>query len=159
MNGPSEPDFETVTAAFLAAGARFVVIGGFAVIAHRFLRATEDVGLLVPDSRENDARCLEALLELGARMTVGGYPPTVAEVARDPVRVWTRGGLVDPVREGVAPLDFATVAAGALTADLGHGAVPIAGLRSLVALKRLAGRPRDLLDLAALEEEHGELPA
>jgi hypothetical protein len=36
--------------------------------------------------------------------------------------------------------------------------VPIAGLRSIVGFKRLAGRPRDRNDLIALEEIHGKLP-
>jgi len=34
----------------------------------------------------------------------------------------------------------------------------VAGLASLVAFKRLAGRPRDRLDLEELEARHGPLP-
>jgi hypothetical protein len=70
----------------------------------------------------------------------------------------TRTGIVDLLREGVAPLDFATVAAAALQGDLGDGPFPVAGLESLVAFKRLAGRPRDRHDLLELEQRHGPLP-
>ncbi len=34
----------------------------------------------------------------------------------------------------------------------------VAGLRTVVAMKRLSGRPRNRNDLAELEAEHGELP-
>jgi hypothetical protein len=37
-----EPELDVAVAAMVAEGARFVVIGGFAVIANRFVRATED---------------------------------------------------------------------------------------------------------------------
>src|SRR5436190_21163328 len=66
------PNLPGVIDAFNAAAARHVVIGGFAVIAHEHIRATEDVDLLIPDDRENDARVLMALLGLGARRTDGG---------------------------------------------------------------------------------------
>lgn len=58
----------------------------------------------------------------------------------------------------VAPLDYETVEARAMVADYGNGEFRVAGLRSIVAFKRLAGRPRDRNDLAELEEVHGELP-
>lgn len=51
---PLDPDLRGVVAAFVAAQARFVVIGGFAVVAHRRVRATEDVDLLVPEDAAND---------------------------------------------------------------------------------------------------------
>jgi hypothetical protein len=57
---PTAPDLRAVTAAFRAAEARFVVIGGFAVIAYRHVPATEDVAVLVPDAPANEACCLRA---------------------------------------------------------------------------------------------------
>jgi hypothetical protein len=46
-----DPDLQATAAALLAAGARFVIIGGFAVIAYDYVRATEDVDVLVPPAR------------------------------------------------------------------------------------------------------------
>ena len=58
----------------------------------------------------------------------------------------------------MAPLDFSTVEAGVITADVRGVRMRFAGLESIVAFKRLAGRPRDRQDLEALAELHGELP-
>jgi hypothetical protein len=153
------PDLSAITGAFLTAGAEFVVIGGFAVIANRHIRTTRDVDLLIPDDPANDAACLTALLALDATRERDGAP-VVAEMLRDNahLRASTRGGIVDLVREGAAPLDFATVATNALRADLGDGPFRVAGLASLVGFKRLAGRPQDRSDLIELEAIHGELP-
>lgn len=153
------PDLPGVVEAFNASGARHVVIGGFAVIAHEHVRATEDVDLLIPDDRDNDARVLLALRTLGARRT-DGKDVAFGDVSdREHLRVdCGQHGMLDLLREGVAPLDFATVAGGAITADVRGVRMCFAGLESLVAFKRLAGRPRDRLDLEALKEIHGELP-
>ena len=121
---PPDPDLERVTTAFRRAGARFVVIGGFAVVANGYVRATEDVDLLVPDDAANDPQALAALRELDARVLTTGAPPVEADVTREHLRVVTSGGLVDLLREGVAPLDFATVERDALSADLGAGRSP-----------------------------------
>ncbi|MFN8174455.1 MAG: hypothetical protein U0T02_05245 [Solirubrobacteraceae bacterium] len=153
------PDLPGVVAALSARGARHVVIGGFAVIAHQFIRATEDVDVLVPDDPDNDARLALALEDLGARLP-GGEPATVEWLGEhDHARLESAAhGLVDVVREGVAPLDFASVQAGAVEGEVQGVAIRVAGLASLVALKRLAGRPRDRLDLEELAARHGELP-
>jgi hypothetical protein len=156
---PPPPRLDSVVEAFNAAGARFVVIGGFAVIAHRYVRATVDSDLLIPNDVANDERITHALSELGASRA-SDRAPLQPELLRgaEHLRVLSDAGLVDLLREGVPPLDFETVAAGALTADYGTGAFLIAGLGSLVAFKRLAGRPQDQRDLEALAEIHGELP-
>lgn len=114
------PDLPGVVAALSARGARHVVIGGFAVIAHQFIRATEDVDVLVPDDPDNDARLALALEDLGARLP-GGEPATVEWLGEhDHARLESAAhGLVDVVREGVAPLDFASVQAGAVEGEAG----------------------------------------
>jgi hypothetical protein len=42
-------------------GARYLVVGGFAVIQHGFTRATMDIDLLVEDSLENQVKVKQAL--------------------------------------------------------------------------------------------------
>lgn len=153
------PDLPRVVAAFTAHGARHVVIGGFAVIAHQYVRATEDVDLLIPDDAENDARVLTALEELGARAP-GGAAVLPADLSgREHLRVETTAGLVDLLRAGATPLDFQSVDADAIEAVVDGVAIRVCGLASLVAFKRLAGRSRDRLDLEELQTRHGgELP-
>jgi hypothetical protein len=153
------PRLDAVVGALAAAEARFVVIGGFAVIAHRHVRATRDIDLLIPDDAENDRRVLAALTSLRGTRAWDHKPLEDDALAGVPhLRAVTEGGLLDIVREGVAPLDFETVAQNALRADFGGSPFLLAGLASLVAFKRLANRPEDRRDLEALAEIHGELP-
>ncbi|HLL92950.1 MAG TPA: hypothetical protein VK252_08430, partial [Solirubrobacteraceae bacterium] len=64
-----DPELDVAVAAMVAEDARFVVIGGFAVIANRFIRATEDIDFLVPDDTDNDRRVFGALVALnGVRL-------------------------------------------------------------------------------------------
>ncbi len=153
-----DPDLRATTAALLGVGARFVVIGGFAVIANDYVRATEDVDALIPDNEANDAALDRALVALDATWA-DGSPFVAGQLAgRENACLYTSSGIIDLLRDGVAPLDFETVAAGAMTSDLGDGPFLVAGLESLVAFKRLAGRPRDQNDLLELEARHGALP-
>lgn len=143
----------------VAEGARFVVVGGFAVIANRYVRATEDIDLLIPDALENDMRVLAALERLKARQASDGAPLSKEHlVGRAHLRATTDAGLIDIIRSGLPPLDFETVESRSMSADYGGVRFAIAGLSSIVAFKRLAGRPRDRNDLAELEEIHGKLP-
>ena len=154
-----EPELDTVAAALVAEGARFVVIGGFAVIAHRYVRATEDVDVLVPADAGNDRRVIAALRRLeGVRHHDGEPLRDDHLIGCEHLRTRTAAGMVDVVREGVPPLDFETVARGAISAEYGEVSILVAGLRSLVGFKRLANRPIDRNDLIALAEIHGELP-
>jgi hypothetical protein len=140
-------------------GAQFVLVGGFAVIANRFVRATEDVDFLVPDDAENDRRVLAALTELdGVRLRDGAPLEEDHLVGKAHLRAETSAGLIDILRGGLPPLDYETVATRAMKADYGDIEILVAGLSSIVGFKRLADRPRDRNDLIALEEIHGELP-
>lgn len=157
--GALEPELDVAAAAMVAESARFVVVGGFSVIANRFIRATEDIDFLVPDDDENDRRVLAALAKLGG-VRLRDDAPLADEhlIGQAHLRAKTRAGVVDVMRGGLPPLDFATVEERAMPADYGGAAFLVAGLGSIVAFKRLADRPRDRNDLIGLAEIHGELP-
>jgi aminoglycoside-2''-adenylyltransferase len=64
------PDnFRDVVVALSDAGARFVVLGGFAVAYHGHVRATKDIDLFVEATEANAARVERALAEFGAPLT------------------------------------------------------------------------------------------
>jgi hypothetical protein len=156
---PDPPDLEAVTNAFLAADVTFVVVGGFAVIVNRFIRATKDVDLLVPDDPDNDRSVLAALRALNG-VRYRDKAPLRDEHLLDQahLRATTGAGIVDIMRGGLPPLDFATVREQAIEANMGAGLFYVASLASIVGFKRLAGRPQDRNDLIGLTGIHGELP-
>jgi hypothetical protein len=155
-----DPELDVAAHALLAEHARFVVVGGFSVIANRFIRATEDIDFLVPDEDEdNDRRVLVALRKLdGVRLRDDA--PLVDEhlIGKTHLRARTRAGIIDIMRGGLPPLDYETVEKRAMPAEYDEANFLVAGLRSVVGFKRLAGRPRDRNDLIGLEGVHGELP-
>jgi hypothetical protein len=155
----ADPELDVAVAAMVAEDARFVVIGGFSVIANRFVRATEDIDFLVPDDPENDQRVLAALRRLDA-VRLRDEEPVREEHLIDQIhlRAKTRAGVIDIMRGGLPPLDYETVEARAMPADYGSVEFLVAGLSTIVGFKRLADRPRDRNDLIGLTEIHGELP-
>jgi hypothetical protein len=155
----SGPDLDGVVADANAVGLPYVVIGGFSVIAHGHIRATKDSDLLVPDGPEVDAAIVRFLDRIEATRLYDGKTLTVEDVTgAHHLRVNSRHGIVDVMRGGLPPLDYSTVAEGAVEVEVGDESAPFASLRSLVGFKRLADRPQDRIDLEALERVNGELP-
>ncbi len=58
---PEQTDLAKLCAALNAVSARYIVVGGMAIIQQGFLRATEDIDLLLERSRDNQTRVLKAL--------------------------------------------------------------------------------------------------
>jgi hypothetical protein len=157
---PSGPDLVSVVADADAVGLKYVVIGGFAVIAHGHVRATKDSDLLVPDGPDADAAVLRFLELVDARRLRDDKVLTAEDVAgTHHLRINSRHGIIDIMRGGLPPLDYETVASRAETVDFRGRQVHVAGLISLVGFKRLAHRPDpDRSDLRNLEAIHGPLP-
>src|SRR4051794_20650168 len=103
--GIADPELDIAVAAMVAEGARFVVVGGFSVIANRFVRATEDIDFLVPDDVENDQRVLAALRKLdGVRLRDDEPLREEHLINQAHLRAKTRAGVIDVIRGGLAPL-------------------------------------------------------
>jgi len=136
-----------------------VVIGGFSVIYHGYIRATKDSDLLVPDGAETDGAVLRFLERVDGTRLRDGKTLTPQDVAgAENLRVNSRHGIVDIMRGGLPPLDYDTVAERAEETDWDGRTVRMAALGSLVGFKRLAARPQDRMDLTELEAIYGELP-
>ena len=58
---PEQNDLVKLCAALNDQGARYIVVGGMAINQQGFLRATEDIDLLLENSRENQVRVRKAL--------------------------------------------------------------------------------------------------
>jgi len=58
---PEQTDLAKLCAALNAESARYIVVGGMAIIQQGFLRATEDISLLLERSLDNQSRVRKAL--------------------------------------------------------------------------------------------------
>jgi hypothetical protein len=153
------PDLAGVVADANRADLEHVVVGGFAVIAHGYFRATKDSGLLVPDGPETDEAILRFFELIGATRFSDGKVLTADDVAgAHHLRVDSRHGVIDVMRGGLPPLDYDTVAARAVPGTWRGSPFRVAALRSLVGFKRLADRGQDRVDLEKLERANGDLP-
>lgn len=154
----SGPDLDGVVADANAVGLPYVVIGGFGVIAHGYLRATKDSDLLVPDGAEANEAIHRFLERIEATRLHDGKQLSPADVdGAHRLRVRSCHGIIDIMRGGLPPLDYDSVAASAIELDRKGQPAPFASLRSIVGFKRLADRGQDRLDLENLERVNGPL--
>jgi hypothetical protein len=155
-------DFEAIFAGLQAAKVRYLVVGGVAVVLHGLPRFTADLDLVIALDEANTRAAMSALEALGYRPRA----PVPAAQFADPIarRAWiddkglTVFSLWSPVHPATEidvfveePFPFDAAYVRALRVDLGTVETTVASLADLIALKRLAGRPKDLADIAALE--------
>lgn len=144
-----------------AAGVRFVIVGGLAVVTWGYIRATKDVDIVPDPDAENLERLATVLEELGGHVVVEGRklaPPAIRTFLRagDKALVRTEIGEVD-VLQGLPQIPgFAELAAGAAKMELEGIPVLVCSMEHLLAMKRASDRPLDRIDVEALEIAHGE---
>jgi predicted nucleotidyltransferase len=138
------------------ADVRFVLVGGLAVNAWGYLRATRDVDVVPDPSAENLAKLDALLTRLGGKVDVGGRLlgseaiPAFLKTG-DRTLVVTDLGRVD-VLQGLPQVPtFAVLDAEASDVDIDGLRVRVCSLEHLLAMKRASERPRDRDDLEALE--------
>jgi Nucleotidyl transferase of unknown function (DUF2204) len=143
---PEPQDLVRICRALNDVGARYVLIGGFAVIAHGAGRFTKDIDVLVDDAPENVAVVKRALSVLADN--------AAADVADTDVREFTVVRVVDEVTVDLmgraCGLDYAAIVADAETKTIHDVNVPIASPATLIRTKQ-THRPQDAIDREFLE--------
>lgn len=151
-------DLRSLLEALNAHDVRFVVIGGVAVGAHGYPRATADLDL-VPDPDPNNLdRLVAALGSLDATLpTVGGRPfdalGDAGAVRRGSnVTADTRFGGLDILQLARGVPGYAVLSQDAVESDLLGVPVRVCSLTHLREMKQAQGRTQDQADLENLPE-------
>jgi hypothetical protein len=154
--------FEPLFKALNEAGVRYVVVGGLAVVLHGHARLTVDIDLVVDLDEKEAAKAIDALVGTGLRPRAPVPPREFADRTIRERWIRDRGmqvfSMFDPTNPMRVvdlfvshPLPFEELWSRSTVFDLRDTTVRVASIPDLIRLKRLAGRPQDLSDIAQLE--------
>ena len=149
---------------------QFVLVGGFAVQLHGFVRTTLDLDLVLAMDEAN----LTLFIEVAKQFELAPVIPVSIDSLKNAKQIdqWhkEKGMLAFALREPqvsgsvidvlVRPeVTFDALQVGAATVDLFGRSVKVASIEHLLFMKRIANRPKDRIDVEALEKiQRGEDP-
>lgn len=143
------PDFLDLLRALLAAEARFMIVGAYAVGVHGRPRATKDLDVWVEANTSNAPRVVAALREFGAPLM--GLTEADLSVPGVGLQIGVEPGRVDIITT-ISGVRFEEAWPSAIEANFHEGVrCHVIGLIHLLQNKRAAARPQDLADVVALE--------
>lgn len=144
-------------------GVRYLTVGGLATVLHGYARLTADIDLIIQLEEANCLKGIEALLTIG-------FKPRAPVDARDFANREKRESWISEkgltvfslygntgipievdlfVRE---PIDFNKLWNKKVDRDIDGVTIHVIDKNSLIELKKLSGRPKDLEDIKALQE-------
>jgi hypothetical protein len=160
-------DFTGLFSVLSAAGVRFVVVGGLAMLLHGFDRLTADVDLVIDLASDAARSAVEALTKAGYRPLAPVDPAAFADAARreqwrretgmQVFSLWDTTNArptVDLLLQ--SPVPFEELWRDSSLVTLSGLSVRIASAAHLIRMKQASGRPQDLLDVERLRTK---LPA
>jgi hypothetical protein len=166
-DGPSDSDLESreptledlrdLCRALNDRGARYVVVGGFALRAAGYNRRTMDIDLVVAADRANEARVFEAVATLPDGAARELQPGELEEYAV--IRVADE--IVVDLMRSAGGIEYAEAATDLLVREVDGVPIPFASPRLLWRMKAVTHREKDAGDLVFLRHwftERGEDP-
>jgi hypothetical protein len=142
------PDFRDFVASLNASGARYLVVGGYAVALHGHPRYTRDIDIWLEATLENARRIVAALEAFGfGSMGVSEsdflVPDRIIQMGLPPNRI--------DLLTSLTGVDFASCYPARVRVDIDGLPVDFIDLENLKKNKRAVGRNQDLADVEALE--------
>lgn len=161
----AELDIRGLLGELVEDGVEFLVIGGVAVGYHGHVRATKDVDVVPAPDSANLERLAGVLERLGAEVEGSGeFASDELPNPLDPQALalggnWvllTRLGRLDIMQWIGDSALWEKLSPAALEDEIGGLRIKIVSYDDLVALKQLAGRPEDLIDLERLRQARAD---
>jgi len=148
------PDFKDFLRLCESHGVSCLIVGGYAVGFHGYPRATGDLDIFVDRSADNANRLVEVLREFGfgneATASLFLEPESVVRIGLPPVRL--------EVFSGISGVTFEQCARNAVSTNIDGISVRFIGRQELLLNKLASGRPKDLVDHAALSQGDSTSP-
>ncbi len=139
-----------------AAEVDFVIVGGFAALVHGASQLTRDLDICYSVDQGNLDRLARTLIELDA--TLSGvaedvpFVPDGRTLRRTQIlTLVTKAGRLDLLVDPSGSPGYGPLAERALRVEWAGTTIKVAALEDLIAMKRSAGRPKDLLAVEELE--------
>jgi hypothetical protein len=152
------PDLSGLVRRLADADIRYVVIGGIAVAAHAFVRATEDLDIVPDPSPANLDQLCNMLVRIDARLLRDpqrGIDPEIRTALRSGsnMTVTTSVGDLDIVQRLPGVPSYQELKDGSWEAALDGSQFRVSSRAHLIAMKRARGAAIDLADLERLEAD------
>jgi hypothetical protein len=143
------PDFADMLSALSEAGVDFLIVGAHALAAHGVPRATGDLDIWVRPDPDNAARTLRALAAFGAPLTDLSVEDllqadTVFQIGLPPARI--------DILSGITGVAFQEAWERRVVIDFAGRSLAVLSKHDFVTNKTALGRPKDLADMAMLDE-------
>lgn len=150
---PEEADLVGLCRRLNELGARYVVIGGFAIIVAGFARTTADVDLLIETSLENEGLVYKALEILPDKAVRELGPGEVSHYGV--VRVGDE--IMVDLMKSACGIEYDEAATDVVVRVIQGVPIPFASPRLLWRTKKPTRRPKDIDDLMFLQEHFRQL--
>jgi predicted nucleotidyltransferase len=140
-------DFEEFLKLLIDEGVEFVIVGGYAVTFHGYIRATQDIDIFYRNSKDNLHLIQNALSKFGLSTTSGQLsefenPGSIIRIGIAPVRI--------ELINSISGFSFDEVWKSRVPGHYGKIPVFFISFQDLLKNKREAGRPKDLADIDEL---------
>jgi predicted nucleotidyltransferase len=126
---------------------RYLIVGGYAVAFHGFVRATGDMDIFVENSEKNAAKLVSAYNDFGFKS-----PEIRKELFMERGKIIRIG--VPPLRlevmNEISGITFEQAYPHRIEEKIGSVKIPFTDLEHLLKNKKAAGRPKDLADIEEL---------
>ena len=143
-------DFEEFLRLLNATGAKYVIIGGYAVAFHGHIRSTGDLDIFFGRSAENITAVMRALRQFGFSESV--VDRELFEAEDNIIRIG-----VPPIRielmSNISGVSFSDVWESRVEGRYGDVETAFISLSDLITNKRASARPKDMLDADQLESD------
>ncbi len=144
------PDYRDILQIFSDRGVEFLLVGAYALAAHGYPRATGDIDLWINPTSNNASRVIQALALFGAPLSDISQsdfetPEIVFQIGIEPNRI-------DILTQISGVNDFKEAWLTRIEVTIEGIKIPVIGKDLFIRNKKSTGRPKDLADLAWLEQ-------